>query len=142
MKAEVRSLMDGHVSECEECRTQLNELRATMALLDAWEVPEPSQYFLTRFNARLDEERAAAPASWYERVKARLVYGSRLTLRPVAAMVMTMVVLVGGGAYLGISDLEIAKAPAPQAAVVQDLQTMDNNAQTSWRPFRIRTIND
>jgi hypothetical protein len=100
-----------------------------MALLDAWEVPEPSQYFLTRFNARLDEERAAAPASWYERVKARLVYGSRLTLRPVAAMVMTMVVLVGGGAYLGISDLEIAKAPAPQAAVVQDLQTMDNNAQ-------------
>jgi hypothetical protein len=36
---------------------------------------------------------------------------------------------VGGGAYLGISDLEIAKAPAPQAAVVQDLQTMDNNAQ-------------
>lgn len=129
MKAEVRSLLDGHVSGCEDCRTQIEELRATMALLDAWEVPEPNQYFLTRFNARLDEERAAAPASWYERVKARLVYGSRLTLRPVAAMAMTVAVLLGGGAYLGLDQWEMTKVPPVQAAVVQDLQTMDNNAQ-------------
>lgn len=127
--AAVRGQLDGHLAECGECRAQLDELRATMTLLDDWTAPEPNPYFLTRLNARLDEERAAAPAGWYERLRARLTYGSRMTLRPVAAMVMTVVVLVGGGAYLGLSDLGTPKAPAPQAAVVHDLQTMDNNAQ-------------
>jgi hypothetical protein len=97
--------------------------------MDAWEAPEPNPYFLTRLNARLDEERAAVPASWFERLRARLVYGSRLSLRPVAAMAMTAVVLVGGGAYLGLNDWEAQKAPPAQAAVVQDLQTLDSNAQ-------------
>jgi hypothetical protein len=60
-----------------------------------WEAPEPNPYFLTRLNARLDEEREIAPVvwpmSWLRRLRARLVYGSRLTLRPVAAMAMTVV---------------------------------------------------
>ncbi len=129
VNAEVRVQLDGHLTGCAECRVQLEELRATMALLDTWTAPEPNPYFLTRLNARLDEERAAAPASWYERLRARFVYGSRMSLRPVAAMVMTVVVLVGGGTYLGLSDLETQKAPPTQAAVVQDLQTMDSNAQ-------------
>jgi hypothetical protein len=67
--------------------------------------------------------------SWYEKIRARLVYGSRMTLRPVAAMALTVVVLVGGGAYLGLSNLEQPAPPAPQAAVVHDLQTLDSNAQ-------------
>lgn len=129
MNAEVRGQLDGHVAECAECRTQLEELRATMALLDTWEAPEPNPYFLTRLNARLDEERAAAPAGWYERLRARLTYGSGMTLRPVAAMVMTVVVLLGGGAYLGLSDLGTPKVAPVQTAVVQDLQTLDSNAQ-------------
>ena len=129
VNAEVRSQLEEHLAGCTECSGQLRELRATMALMDAWEAPEPNPYFLTRFNARLDEERAAVPASWYERLRARLVYGSRLSLRPVAAMAMTAVVLVGGGAYLGLNDWEAQKAPPAQAAVVQDLQTLDSNAQ-------------
>jgi hypothetical protein len=129
VNAEVRSQLEGHLALCAECSGQLKDLRATMALMDAWEAPEPNPYFLTRLNARLDEERAAVPASWYERLRARLVYGSRLSLRPVAAMAMTAVVLVGGGAYLGLNDWEAQKAPPAQAAVVQDLQTLDSNAQ-------------
>lgn len=129
LHAGVRAELEEHLENCAECREQLNGLRATMQLMDAWEAPEPNPYFLTRLNARLEEERAAAPASWFERLKARLVYGSRLTMRPVAAMALTVAVLVGGGAYLGLSDLEAPKAPQPQAAVVRDLQTMDSNAQ-------------
>ena len=129
LSAEVRSQLDGHLEGCPACRAQVEELRATMGLLDAWEAPEPNPYFLTRLNARLEEERAAQPAGWFEKLKARLTYGSRLTMRPVAAMALTVVVLVGGGAYLGISDLEAPKAPQSQAAVVHDLQTMDSNAQ-------------
>ncbi len=53
-----------HVAECEDCQRQLEELRATMALLDTWEAPEPNPYFMTRFEARLREERKAAPAGW------------------------------------------------------------------------------
>src|SRR5277367_6205548 len=82
-----------HLAECGDCRKQLEELRATMALMDTWVAPEPNPYFLTRLNARLDEERVAEPLgwpmSWYEKLRARLLYGSRMTLRPVAAMAMT-----------------------------------------------------
>jgi anti-sigma factor RsiW len=133
VNAEVRSQLDEHLAGCAECSGQLKELRATMALMDTWEAPEPNPYFLTRLNARLDEERSVAPAgwpvSWFEKLRARLVYGSRLSLRPVAAMAMTAVVLVGGGAYLGLNDWDVQKAPPAQAAVVHDLQTMDSNAQ-------------
>jgi hypothetical protein len=123
--------LHAHLAECQPCSAQLAELRATMALLDAWEAPEPNPYFLTRLNARLDEEREAAPASWYEKLRARLIYGSRLGLRPVAAMALSVMVLIGGGAYLGLStsDGPAVQPAQTQAAVVHDLQTMDNNAQ-------------
>jgi hypothetical protein len=39
------------------------------------------------------------------------------------------VVLVSGGAYLGLNDWEQPVAQPAQAAVVHDLQTLDNNAQ-------------
>jgi hypothetical protein len=121
----------------------LEELRATMALLDTWEAPEPNPYFLTRLNARLNEERHAAPANWYERLRARLVYGSRLGLRPVAAMAMTVALLVGGGAYLGLNDWEQPVAqPTTQTAVVHDLQTLDNNAQLLDQLESLSTQND
>lgn len=117
-----------HVEGCERCSREINELRATMALMDAWEAPEPSPYFLTRLEALHREEREAAPAGWLEKLRSSLVYGSRAHFRPLAAMALTGVLLIGGGAYLGITDWE--QQPAPQeTAVVHDLQTMDNNAQ-------------
>jgi hypothetical protein len=122
-----------HLAECDECRKQLEELRATMALLDTWEAPEPNPYFLTRLNARLDEERGAVPAgwpmSWFSRLRARVVYGSRIGLRPVAAMALTVIVLVGGGTYLGLNNWEQPVVQPTQAAIVNDLQTLDSNAQ-------------
>jgi len=44
-------------------------------------------------------------------------------------MALTVVLLVGGGAYLGITDCNQPPATPPQTAVVHDLQTMENNAQ-------------
>jgi predicted anti-sigma-YlaC factor YlaD len=129
VKAEGARDVEMHLASCGDCRKQLAELRATMALMDTWEVPEPNPYFMTRLNARLEEERQAVPAGWFERLRARLAYGSRLTLRPVAAMALTAVVLVGGGAYLELNHLETPVDQPVQAAVVHDLQTMDNNAQ-------------
>jgi hypothetical protein len=117
-----------HVESCEACQRELDELRATMTLLDAWEAPEPSPYFMIRLQARFREERKAAPAGWLARLRARLVYGGQPHLRPVAAMALTVMLLVGGGAYMGVTDWD-QPTPPPQTAVVHDLQTMDSNAQ-------------
>jgi len=122
-----------HVAGCDDCRRQLEELRATMALLDTWEAPEPNPYFMTRFQARLEEERRAAPAGWAARmaarVRARILYGPQLHARPLAAMALTIVLILGWGAYLGVTNWEQQPAHSPEAAVVGDLQTLDSNAQ-------------
>jgi hypothetical protein len=118
-----------HVDGCDRCRAELAELRATMALLDTWEGPEPSPYFLTRLEAQLNEEREAEPAGWLARLRARFVYGPRTHVRPLAAMALTLVLLLGGGTYLGVTDWDQPPSPPGQAAVVHDLQTLDSNAQ-------------
>jgi hypothetical protein len=118
-----------HVAGCEPCARELDELRSTMALLDTWEAPAPNPYFLTRLQARLDEEREAPRASWFERFRARVTYGPQLHARPIAAMALTVVLLLGGGTYLGLTNWNQEKAAPPQAAVVHDLQVLDDNAQ-------------
>lgn len=127
--AAVPARVRSHVAGCDSCQAQLAELQATMALLDAWEAPEPSPYFLSRLDARMREERQAAPAGWFARLRARFTYGPAMPVRPLAAMALTVVLLVGGGAYLGVTDWNQTTQPPSQAAVVQDLQTLDNNAQ-------------
>ena len=118
-----------HVEQCAPCRAELDELKATMALLDTWEGPEPSPYFFTRLNARMREERQAAPAGWFARLRARCAYGPSMHVRPFAAMALTVMLLIGGGAYLNITQWDQPAAPQGQAAVVGDLQLLDNNAQ-------------
>jgi len=126
--------VQSHVGECDKCQAELDELKATMNLLDAWEAPEPSPYFLTRLGAKMREEREAAPAGWFARsitrIRASIAYGSGLHVRPLAAMALTVMLLVGGGTYLGVTNwLEPVQAPPQNAAVVHDLQTLDSNAQ-------------
>jgi len=130
----VPAKVQAHVAQCEGCRAKLDELQATMNLLDAWEASEPSPYFLTRLGARMREERQAAPAGWFAGaiagLRATIAYGSGLHVRPLAAMALTVMLLVGGGTYLGVTDwMQPAQPPAQNAAVVHDLQTIDNNAQ-------------
>ena len=44
-------------------------------------------------------------------------------------MALTVMLLIGGGAYLSVSDVDQTNQATPQQAVVHDLQTLDNNAQ-------------
>ena len=121
-----------HVAGCDDCHRELEELRATMALLDTWKAPEPNPYFMTRFQARLNEERNAAPAGLVARLiargRARVLYGPELHARPLAAMALTVLLLLGGGAYLGVTNWEQPVATGKNP-VVGDLQTLDSNAQ-------------
>jgi hypothetical protein len=117
-----------HVAECAECRRELEELRATMALLDGWEAPEPSPYFNARMSALMRSEREAEPAGFFERLRARLLYGSNMHLRPVAAGALVLLLLAGGGTYAGFMSAT-HPAPANTSATVRDLQSLDDNSQ-------------
>jgi anti-sigma factor RsiW len=131
-----------HVEQCENCQGELAELQATMALLDTWKSPEPSPYFLTRLDARMREERQAEPEGWLARLRDRFAFGPSMHVRPLAAMAMAVLLLVGGGAYLGINDMDQTAGQPVQAAVVNDLQTLDNNAQLLDQMEAISTAPD
>ncbi len=119
-----------HVAECAACTKQLAELRTTMSLLDEWKVADASPYFMTRMGARLNEERRAEPKNVLVRIWNKLAYGPQRAVRPLAAMALTVMLLVGGGAYVGLSGVwEPQMPPSTNAAVVVDLQNLDSNAQ-------------
>jgi hypothetical protein len=132
--------VQAHVAECGHCRQELDELRATFALLDTWEAPEPSPYFMTRFDARLREEREAEPAGWFACLRARFAYGPSMHVRPLAAMALSVLLLLGGGTYLSVNNGD--QQPTPAQAVVHDLQTLDNNAQLLDQMEALSTTND
>ena len=50
-------------------------------------------------------------------------------VRPLAAMALSVMLLIGGGTYLGVTNLDQPAVQPGQAAVVHDLQTLDSNAQ-------------
>ena len=103
-----------------------------MALLDAWKSPEPSPYFLsgwTRGCARSARLRRRLAGKLDCAAAARFAYGPSMHVRPLAAMALAVMLLVGGGTYMGITNLDKPAAPPGQAAVVNDLQKLDNNAQ-------------
>ncbi len=124
--AEVRA----HVESCAECGKELKELEATMALMDTWAAPDVSPYFDTRMAVLLREEQQSAPAGWLERVRARLMFGNHVSMRPLMAGAMALVVAVGVGTYAGFGGFSPTKTPTVQASpVIKDLQSMDDNAQ-------------
>ena len=116
-----------HVEACEGCRRELEELRATMSAMDAWEAPAPNPYFMTRFEARLREEKTR-PAGWLERLRTRMMLRPQMHVRPMAALSLTVMLFLGGGTYMQVY-WHAFTANTPQTAVVHDLQTLDNNAQ-------------
>ena len=121
-----------HLASCAACAAKLAELRSTMALLDAWQAPEPSPYFDARLRARMREE-AEAPRGFFGWLKTPAV------LRPLAAAAFTLIVAAGIGLYdlTGKPGSGPTPSPTPQVVVqtapvegsaVADLQALDKNA--------------
>lgn len=113
----------GHLAGCTACSEQLKAMRATMSLLDEWQVAEPSSYFDVRLQARLREEMAKPQAGWMHWFR-----------RPVLAAALTVILgvgigiffVTGGGNSHNNNNIEAGIPPAPGSAV-SDLQTLDNN---------------
>ena len=119
---EVRDHLDG----CADCREQLRELRATMELMDEWQSPELTPYFDGKLAARLRAEKAAAPAGFFERLRARVMFGNNLHMKPLLAGALALVIAVAGGTY---ADLTLRSSQPQESATVHDLQSFDRNAQ-------------
>jgi hypothetical protein len=111
-----------HLAGCAACAEQLKDMRATMALLDEWQAPEPSPYFDVRLRARLREEAAKPQAGW--------LYWFR---RPVLAAALTVLMGVGVGLFVSRGGVIQPDGVGPIAAVeepgtaVSDLQALEKN---------------
>lgn len=116
-----------HIATCVACASELSELQATLALLDAWEAPEISPYFDQKLAVRLREEQRNAPANWFERLSDRLRFGTGRQLRPALAGALALALVAAGGGF-GISTLSHSHS-MHVSATVNDLQVLDNNEQ-------------
>ena len=114
-----------HLAGCNQCTEQLKEMRATMALLDEWQTPEPSPYFDMRLQARLREEMAKPQAGWLQWFR-----------RPVLAAALTVALGVGVGLFVTHNtgfyspdpDVSGNFGPPPEpGTAVSDLQALDKN---------------
>jgi predicted anti-sigma-YlaC factor YlaD len=114
------TLDDGkHLETCGACADALKAMRSTMAVLDEWQVPEPSPFFDVRFQARLREEMAKPAAGW--------LYYFR---RPVMAAALTVILGLGVGMYVtkGYQHGSVeATITEPPGTAVSDLQALENN---------------
>ena len=107
-----------HVRACGACAQELESLRKTMALLDEWEAPEPSPYFLTRLRAHVREEREKAPArssvfSWLR--------------RPAMAVSLAAVLVAGGLVYRFGPQIIGGPQEAVPGTAVFDVEALDRN---------------
>lgn len=116
-----------HLAACAHCRAELEELRATFALLDEWQAPEPTPYFDQRLHARLREAAAAKPEGLWERISSFVKFSTGRQFRPAMTGALAAVLLLAGsGTYFGLEGFGSKVAPS---ATVNDLKVLDNNAQ-------------
>jgi len=112
-----------HLAICPACSQEVRSLRQTMALLDEWQVPEPSPYFSARLRARMRDEHASQSAGW-------LSWLRRPAVVTAAAALMAVGVGVLEGAHWKVSHQQTLAGNTAGATLsaVSDLQYLDNNA--------------
>ena len=112
-------VLAARVKECSDCARELESLRKTMAVLDEWEAPEPTPYFLTRLQAHVREEK--------EQPQRRLSW-LWSWLRQPALAVSLAAVLVAGGAIVWHRGPNVPNGPPQVGSAVADLETLDKNS--------------
>jgi anti-sigma factor RsiW len=108
-----------HLRQCNACTQELEGLRSTMALMDEWEAPEPSPYFLTRLQAHVREERQKEP------VRSSIFAWLR---KPVMAASLAAALIVGGVTYRYVMPMIDGNPPSADTAAVTDVESLDKNA--------------
>ena len=117
-----------HLASCIPCEQEFTQLQETFALLDGWNAPEPTPWFDGRLMARLREEQAAQPESFFERLRSTLLFSTGRQLRPLVAGALALVLVVSGGTAFTLSHT-LHPGTVEASATVQDLQIIDRNDQ-------------
>ncbi len=127
--------MADHLLACSVCATELAEFRQTMAMLDEWQVPEPSPYFDTRLMARVREQQtlAATRKGWLGWM-----------WKPVLGAAMATAMLAGVAVYRQSTTpppqqaaiKPVVSVPADRGTAVADLQALDESRQ-SYSDFEV-----
>jgi anti-sigma factor RsiW len=105
-----------HLSQCSACAQELASMRKTLALLDEWEAPEPSPYFITRLRAHVRSEQEKAPAAnWVAWLR-----------RPVLAVSLATVLAAGGLLYR-LSVMVVPPDSQGSSDAVADVESLDKN---------------
>jgi len=112
-----------HLGQCPECLAQWEGMQRTLSLLDQWQAPEPSPFFGTRLQARLQEiRREEAAAGWRFRWPL-----SRLRTAMVAG---ALCLAVAAGIFVeqqqDTPDHTVS-VTAPKGTAVNDLQMLEKN---------------
>jgi hypothetical protein len=117
--APLSSEVEAHLRKCRHCGDTLESLRATMKLMDEWEIPEPSPYWDTRMQARLREEKQRRPAGWLQWIR-----------RPALGIAAALCLMAGIGIvhFERTSQVQPIAKVAPVGSAVSDLQFLDNNS--------------
>ena len=114
---------DDHLKDCAACAQKLAEIRQTMALMDSWQVPEPSAYFDTRLMARVREEKARPAGLWHWLRKPALAVSLAVL------MVMSVTLFRNDAGLSKHSDGQVAAAVAEPGTAVGDLNALDKNSE-------------
>ena len=117
-----------HLDSCPECRAELQDLRATLDLMNEWTAPEPTPYFDSRVRAHVRAAANAQPEGLWERLTATLRFSTGRGLRPALAGAFLFILLLGGGTVASLWD-HFNAVPATSSPAVDDLRIFDNNAQ-------------
>jgi hypothetical protein len=103
-----------HLRECGSCSQELEGLRRTMALLDEWEAPEPSPYFMTRLKAHVREEQRKPSRAALYWIQKPVMIGSLAGILAVGSAVFT---------YL---NMNVGYVPVGPSAAV-DVEALDKD---------------
>jgi hypothetical protein len=114
--------VEEHLNSCGGCALKLEEFRQTMALLDEWQVPEPSPYFDVRLQANLREEKAKQPARWLQWIRK-----PALALSLTVLMVASVTLFRGGNPAGSTGKKQIIATSIEPGSAVSDLEALDKN---------------
>ena len=119
------SSIKAHLASCTACKDEYASLRATLALMDEWQAPEPSPYFDQKLAVRIREEQAAPQLNFFERLRERFLFNTGAQFRPIMSGALALVLIAGGGTIAGVKGV-FHQQPS---AAVKDLQMLDKNEQ-------------
>ena len=119
-----------HIGSCAACAAKLKGLEQTMALLDEWQVPEPSPFFDTRLEARLREEmaRPAARQGWLHWLRVPAMAASFALVLATGGFVLNYraALFPGDESRLAI-NVPTPTVPVEPGTAVGDLQALERN---------------